>query len=93
MKGSPFPTGRLPNIAAIGDLDGDGVGDIVLSFPDGDYVTVFSMARPGILTAQKDVRVGGHPKGMAIHDFDGDGKGEIVIANNSANAVTVIFGK
>jgi hypothetical protein len=92
-NGSPFATDRFPNIAAIGDLDGDGDGDIVLSFPNGDHITVFSMSRPGILAARNDIRAGDHPKGVAIYDLDGDGRGDIVIASNSANAITITFGR
>jgi FG-GAP-like repeat len=93
MRGSPFPTDRFPNIAAIGDIDGDGVGDILLSHPDGDHVTIFSMSRNGTLASRKDLAMHGHPKGLAIYDFDGDGLGDTVIANNSENTVTVLFGR
>jgi FG-GAP-like repeat len=93
IKGSPFPTDRYPNLVAIGDLDGDGVGDTVVSLPEGDHITAFYMSRRGTLAARKDFRIGGHPKGVAIGHLDGDGKGDIVIANNSANTTTIIFGQ
>jgi FG-GAP-like repeat/FG-GAP repeat len=93
VRGSRFATDGFPNMVAIGDLDGDGVGDVVLSLPESDRVTAFYMSRSGTLAARKDTGVEGHPKGLAIGDFDGDGKGDIVIANNSANTITIIFGQ
>lgn len=92
MPGSPFNTDRFPNLAAIGDVDGNGVGDVVVSIPDSDRITIFSMARNGTLPSRRNVVVRGHPKGLVIHDFDGDGRGDIAVANNSDNAVTILFG-
>jgi FG-GAP-like repeat len=93
VEGSPFPTDRFPNMAAIGDLDGDGVGDVVVSLPESDHLTVFYMSKSGTLAARKDLPLEGHPKGVAIRDLDGDGKGDIVTANNSAKAITILFGR
>ena len=31
----------------MGDIDGDGVGDVVVSNPEGDHITVFKMTRKG----------------------------------------------
>jgi VCBS repeat protein len=92
VEGSPFPVDRFPNQAAVGDLDGDGVGDVVVSFPETDHVTAFYMSQRGVLRERKDIRVSGHPKGLAIGDLDGNGNGDMVIANNSANTITIIFG-
>jgi len=92
MAGSPFATGRIPNIAAVGDLNGDGIGDIAVSSPDGDNVTVFIMGRKGMISSYT-ITVGGHPKGLAIRDLNGDGKEDLVVTNNAENAVTVMLSK
>lgn len=88
---SPFPLERFPNTVAVGDLGGDGIGDVVVSNPESDYITVFKMAKNGHLAVRERLRVQGHPKGLAIGDFNADGKGDIVVTNNSANTVTVIL--
>jgi len=93
MTGSPFPLDRFPNIVAIGDIDGDGIADALVSSPDGDHITIFTMARNGSVASRKDLPVSGHPKGLAIRDLNNDGKGDIVVTNNSKNRVTVILGK
>jgi hypothetical protein len=93
MTGSPFVTGNFPNIAAIGDVNGDGVADVAVSNPDGDNITIFKMSREGSVASRTTVSVRGHPKGLAIRDVSGDGKAEIVITKNANDSVTVIMGK
>jgi FG-GAP-like repeat/FG-GAP repeat len=93
MAGSPFVTGKFPNIPAIGDIDGDGVADVAVSNPDDDIVTIFMMSRAGSAASRQAMSVPGHPKGLAIRDLDGDGKGDVVITNNSRNSVTIVMVK
>ena len=92
LANSPFTTKPFPNMVAIGDIDGDHVGDVVVSNPENDRITVFLMGRNGVLRSRKDIVVRGHPKGLVVHDFDGDGKGDIVVSNNARNTITVVFG-
>jgi FG-GAP-like repeat len=93
MAGSPFLTGKRPNMVAIGDINGDGVGDVVVSNPDDDTITIFTMSRKGTVAGRTTLSVSGHPKGLAIRDLNGDGKADIVVTNSAANAVTVILSK
>jgi FG-GAP-like repeat len=90
MAGSPFVTGKFPNIPAIGDLNGDGVADVAVSNPEGDKISIFTMSRKSSVASRTTVSVPGHPKGLAIRDLDGDGKAEIVITNNISDSVRVI---
>jgi FG-GAP-like repeat len=91
--GSPLATGRIPNIAAAGDVNGDGTADVAVSSPDGDSVTVFLMGGKGAVASRYTVTVGGHPKGLAIRDLNGDGKADMVVTNNGDNAVTVLLSR
>jgi len=93
MAGSPFVTGRFPNIPAIGDLNGDGVADVAVSNPDGDKISIFTLRRESLVASSAVVSVPGRPKGLAIRDLDGDGKAEIVTTNNASDRVTVISRK
>ena len=93
MAGSPLATGRIPNIAAAGDVNGDGIADVAVSSPDGDSVTVFLMSVKGAAASSYTITVGGRPKGLAIRDLNGDGKADIVVTNNSDNAVTVMLSR
>jgi hypothetical protein len=93
MPGSPFPTAPRPNMVAIGDINGDGVADVVVSNPDSDTITIFLMSRNGSVAARSTLTVPGHPKGLALRDLNGDGKADIVVTNSATNTVTVILGK
>ncbi len=93
MKGSPYDAGKIPNRVAIGDVNGDGVNDIVTSDNDNNKIYLFLMSRKGTVLSGSPVLVGNHPKGVAIADLDGDGKGEIVVCNNLDNNIVIIKGK
>ncbi len=93
MAGSPFVTGKFPNIPAIGDVNGDGVADVAVSNPDGDTITVFTMSRKGAVTSRSAVSIPGRPKGLVLRDLDDDGKAEIVAANNAGDSVTIVSGR
>ena len=93
MAGSPLATGKIPNLAAIGDVNGDGIADIAVSSPDDNNITLFLMSGKGAVSSTSTVAVSGHPKGLGIRDLNGDGKADIAVANNSDSTITVILSK
>ncbi|HTK38256.1 MAG TPA: VCBS repeat-containing protein [Pyrinomonadaceae bacterium] len=93
MSGSPFVTGKVPNLLAIGDVNNDGVNDIGVSYFDDNSLTVFFMSDKGMVASNSTIAVGKHPKGIAIRDLNGDGKSDIAVAENGDNDVAVIWGK
>ncbi len=93
MKGSPFEAGNIPNRVAIGDVNGDGVNDIVTSDNGNDKIYLFLMNKEGTVSSRSVITVGNHPKGVAIADLNGDGKGDIVVCNNADNDISIIMSK
>jgi hypothetical protein len=93
MSGSPYEAGKIPNRVAIGDVNGDGVKDIVTSDNDSHKIYLFLMSRNGSVLSSSSITVGNHPKGVAIADLNGDGKGDIVVCNNLDNDISIITGK
>ncbi|HTF05532.1 MAG TPA: VCBS repeat-containing protein [Bacteroidia bacterium] len=93
MKGSPFEAGKIPNRIATGDVNGDGVNDIVTSDNDTREIYLFQMNKNGNVSSQSAVTVGNHPKGIAITDLNGDGKEEIVVCNVADNDISIITGQ
>ena len=92
MPGSPFVTGTAPSRVAIGDLNNDGIADIVVTNYKSNTITVFMMKKSG-LASSYTVPVGSKPDGVAIADLNGDGKGDIVVTNSGDNYITLMLSK
>ena len=92
--GSPFPVGQYPANIAAGDLNGDGIADIVISNYEDGTLTIYLCGRNGItLAGYSPIRVGHTPHGVAVADLNHDGKGDIVVAEEEDNDVLVLLGK
>lgn len=92
-KGSPYQSGKIPNRVAIGDVNGDGINDIVSSDNGSNKIYLFTMNKNGTVLSESAIIVGNHPKGVAIADLNGDGKGDIVVCNNKDNNISIISGR
>jgi len=91
LNGSPFAAGINPNRIATGDLNADGIHDIVTSDYEGNKIYVFIRSKSGIGIAGKPLSTGKHPKGIAIADLNGDGRGDIVVCNNADHNIAVVW--
>jgi hypothetical protein len=79
--------------AAVGDLDGDGKPDIVVTNGVGDTsVSVYRNTSSGgvisFAARQRFSAVNG-PYAVAIGDLDGDGKPDLAIANNGGSQISI----
>jgi 6-phosphogluconolactonase (cycloisomerase 2 family) len=92
--GVDFATGQFPESVAIGDLDGDGKPDLVVT-NRFNTVSVYrntgssGSIAAGSFAAKVDFTTGNNPSSVAIGDLDGDGKPDLAVANYNSNSVSV----
>ena len=93
--GVDFTSGTLPYGASIGDIDGDGKPDIVVTNSSSNTISVYrntsttGSISSGSFAAKVDFTTDSQPEGVAIGDLDGDGKLDIVVTHASSSTVSV----
>lgn len=94
MPGSPFSLAGCqgPDRVATGDINSDGLHDIVVSCAQNDRLIIFLASKDGAFQiSSREVKTGW--SGLAVADLDGDGSDDIVVSNNSSDTVTIFFNK
>ena len=91
-QGAIYPTGSVPDGIAVGDLNGDGVPDIVTADAGSDAISVLLGNKDGTYQPRKVYKTGQNPSSVALADLDGDGKLDIIVTNNDDNTVTIWWG-
>lgn len=91
-----FTTNTIPRCLAIGDLDRDGLPDVVVSSQTTSAISIFrNTSTPGTintgsLAAKLDLTTASGPYAIAMGDVDGDGRLDLAVANCNASNVSVL---
>lgn len=89
---SPFQAGKSSTAVAIGDFDGDGIGDVAVANMGSDDVTVLLGGRSGLWPAKgSPFSVGKGPTSVALGDLNGDGRADIVTGNWGSGDVSLVL--
>ncbi len=90
-----FGTGASPKSVSIGDIDGDGKPDLVVTNSGSNTVSVFrNTSTPGIINAGSfaakiDFTTGSTPWSVSVSDLNADGKPDLAVANRAGQSVSV----
>jgi FG-GAP-like repeat/Calx-beta domain/FG-GAP repeat len=91
-----FATGRDPNSVALGDVNGDGKPDLVVTNDRDSTVSVLlnltpSGATVALFAPQQIFATGTFPRSAVLGDVNGDGKLDILLANAGNTTVSVLL--
>lgn len=86
------PTAKNPNSVAVGDLNGDGKPDVVVTNATTNNVTILLGDGTGAFPARMNHTVGSYPVSVAIGDLNADGKPDLAVANLNSDNVSVLLG-
>ena len=81
----------LPMAAALADLNGDGVPDIVTTYRGGGGSVLLNNGN-GTFQPEMTFYAGSSPYSIAVGDLNGDGKNDLVVGNFGTDTVSVLLG-
>ncbi len=94
---SPITTSATPKGVAVGDLDGDGADDLIVTEDGTDAIRVLLSDGDGTFTQEgSPIAVGADPNKVEVGLFDGDAVLDVAVVNQSyataTGSVTVLLG-
>jgi hypothetical protein len=80
-----------PTNVAVGDMNGDGIPDLVTANQNANSVSVFLGKGDGTFSPHQDYGAGSITTALALGDLNGDGRLDIVTANDFGESTSVLL--
>ena len=87
-----YAQGGQPRAAALPDLNGDGVPDLVTADAYNGVAGVSIGTGDGRFTGRVDYGAGYFPTGIDVGDIDGDGRPDLAVANSGDSSISILWG-
>ena len=87
-----YPAGSHPASAALGDVNGDGLLDLVTLSQANNAASVRLNTGAGAFGPFTDYFTGNSPRSAVLGDVNGDGLLDLVTANDSGSSLSVLLG-
>jgi len=84
-----YKTGGSPGIIAVGDVNGDGLNDVISANYYDNNISVFIQLPDGKLASQTTYSVNQGPFGVGIGDLNCDGLNDVVVGCAAADVIHV----
>ncbi len=88
---SPHGDSRFPSALASGDLDGDGVPDLIVVDRLGDTLSLLRGLGDGSFQPEQTVPTGDYPVQLDVDDLNGDGALELLTVNRFSNDLSLFL--
>jgi hypothetical protein len=88
-----YETGATPSALAAGDVNADGLPDLVVANRDSNNITILLGTNNGGVRSFRNAAsydVGLSPRAVTINDFNGDGKPDLAVVNHLSDTVTIL---
>jgi hypothetical protein len=87
-----YPVGKNPTSVVTGDINGDGLADLITTNIGNDTLSILLGNGDGSFRDPVTLKVPEQPRAVILHDLNGDGLLDLAVANAGNNRVTILLG-